>query len=145
MRQRLQPAIDYYHELMSRDLAEADNQLAMLAELQHERNVLFGDRVMARSLRPAFMTEDFYTEVQDTVYLIRQAVLKIAAQFFNDERLLRQDLGLKDWEIELAAIPTDVIRLSATARMDSFVTENSFKFVEINLICCKSSCRLEHG
>ncbi len=132
MRQRLQPAIDYYHELMSRDLAEAESQLAQFLELQRERGVLFGDRAMSRSLRPAFVTEDFYTEVQDTVYLIRQAVLKIAAHFFNDERLLRQELGLKDWEIELASIPTNVIRLSATARMDSFVTENSFKFVEIN-------------
>ncbi len=87
---------------------------------------------MARSLRPTFLTEDFYTEVQDTVYLIRQAVLRIAAQFFNDRRLLKEELGLEDWEIELAAIPTNVIRLSANARMDSFVTENSFKFVEIN-------------
>lgn len=132
MRNRLQPAIDYYHELMSRDLGEAESQLSQLLELQREREVLFDDRAMAQSLRPAFLTEDFYTEVQDTVYLIRQAVLKIAARFFNDERVLRQDLGLKDWEIELAAIPTNVIRLSATARMDSFVTEDSFKFVEIN-------------
>ncbi|NNE45664.1 MAG: hypothetical protein HKN37_03290 [Rhodothermales bacterium] len=132
MRQRLQPAIDHYHELMSRDLTEADAQLEQLMSLQRERGVLFGDREMARSLRPTFLTEDFYTSVQDTVYLVRQAVLKIASQFFNDERVLKEELGLKDWEIELAAIPTNVIRLSATARMDSFVTENSFKFVEIN-------------
>ncbi len=132
MRQRLQPAIDHYHELMSRDLAEADAQLDQLMSLQRERGVLFGDREMARSLRPTFLTEDFYTSVQDTVYLVRQAVLKIASQFFNDERLLKEELGLEDWEIELAAIPTNVIRLSATARMDAFVTESSFKFVEIN-------------
>ncbi len=132
MRHRLQPAIDYYHELMSRDLTEAESQFDQLIQLQHERGVLFGDRAMARSLRPAFLTEDTYTDVQDTVYLIRQAVLKLAARFFNDERVLREDLGLQDWEIELAAIPTDVIRLSATARMDSFMTEDSFKFVEIN-------------
>ncbi len=132
MRQKLQPAIDYYHELISRDLTEAESQLAQLDQLQHERKALFGGRSMARSLRPTFLTEDFYTEVQDTVYLIRQAVLRIAAQFFNDQRLLKEELGLEDWEIELAAIPTNVIRLSANARMDSFVTENSFKFVEIN-------------
>jgi glutathionylspermidine synthase len=117
---------------MSRDLTEADAQFDQLMSLQRDRDVLFGDREMARSLRPTFLTEDFYTSVQDTVYLVRQAVLKIASQFFNDERLLREELGLEDWEIELAAIPTNVIRLSATARMDSFVTENSFKFVEIN-------------
>ncbi len=132
MRHKLQPAIDYYHQLMTRDLTEADAQLEQLEEMQRKRRVLFGDRVMARSLRPTFLTEEFYTEVQDVVYLIRQAVLRLAAQFFNDRRILTHELGLEDWEIELASIPTNVIRLSATARMDSFVTENSFRFVEIN-------------
>ncbi len=132
MRHMLQPAIDYYHQLMTRDLAEAETQLQQLEEMQRERRALFGDRVMARSLRPTFLTEEFYTEVQDVVYLIRQAVLRLAAQFFNDRRVLTHELGLKEWEIELASIPTNVIRLSATARMDSFVTENSFRFVEIN-------------
>ncbi|MBT8400681.1 MAG: hypothetical protein KJO98_09405 [Rhodothermia bacterium] len=117
---------------MTRDLDEADAQLKQLEEMQRERRALFGDRVMARSLRPTFLTEDFYTEVQDVVYLIRQAVLRLAAQFFNDRRVLTHELGLEEWEIELASIPTNVIRLSATARMDSFVTENSFRFVEIN-------------
>ena len=132
MRQKLQPAVDYYHQLMTRDLSEAESQLDQLEQLQKERKVLFGDRVLARSLRPTFLTEEFYTEVQDVVYLIRQAVLRLAAEFFNDRRVLEEELGMEDWEIELAAIPTNVIRLSATARMDSFVTDNSFRFVEIN-------------
>ena len=135
MRHRLQPAIDYYHELINRDFVEADNQLAQLEQLQKDRRVFFGERTMAHCLRPSFLTEDFYTEVQDVVYLIRQAVLRIAARFFTDKRILREGLGLEEWEIELVSIPTNVIRLSATARMDSFVTEDSFKFVEFNAEC----------
>ena len=128
----LQRAIAHYHHLIQRDLAEAETQLDELRTKQVERRVTFGDRPMAHSLRPTFLTEATYNAVQDTVYLIRQAVLTIAARFFNNEHVLRQELGLEDWEIELAAIPTNVIRLSALSRMDSFLTKDSFKFVEIN-------------
>jgi len=132
MRKQLQPAIDYYHGLISRDLPAADDQMALLRQKQTENHVLFGDRPLANSLRPTFLTESMYTAVQDTVYLIRQAVLKVASVFFNDYDLLRNTLGMEEWEIELASVPTNVIRLAATARMDSFLTPDSFKFVEIN-------------
>jgi len=132
MRKHLQPALDYYHSLISKDLTSAESQLAELVQKQHDQHVLFGDRPLSFSLRPTFLTEKMYTEVQDTVYLLRQAILKIAATFFNDYQLLREQLGMAEWEIELASLPTNVLRLSATARMDAFVTANSFKFVEVN-------------
>jgi uncharacterized circularly permuted ATP-grasp superfamily protein len=100
--------------------------------MQVERRVTFGERPMAHSLRTTFLTESTYNAVQDTLYLIRQAVLRIAAQHLNDARTLREDLGMEEWEIELASVPTPVIRLSALSRMDSFLTRQSFKFVEIN-------------
>jgi len=132
MRNDLRPAIDHYHALMSSNLGAAEEQLTRLTQLQGEREVLFGDRPMSHSLRPTFLTESMYTDVQDTVYLIRQALLRIAAAFLNDYNTLRNEVGLQDWEIELASIQTNVIRLSATARMDSFMTADSFKFVELN-------------
>ncbi len=128
----LHDAIGAYHALIEHDLSAAEDQLAMLVGLQHERHVLFGDRHMANSLRPTLMTEATYNAVQDTVYLIRQAILNIAATSFSDVAVLKNELGMEDWEIELAAIPTNVIRLSALARMDSFMTKSSFKFVELN-------------
>lgn len=132
MREQLNEAIGDYHQLIEADLAGAEQQLDLLLHLQHDRKILFGDRPMAHSLRPTFITEAAYAAVQDTVYLIRQAVLQIASAHFNNLDLLRTELGLEDWEIELAAIPTKVIRLSALSRMDSFLTRDSFKFVEIN-------------
>ncbi len=127
-----QSAIDAYHRLIADDLASAEGQMGLLKGLQHERSVLFGDRPMAHSLRPTFVTERMYTDVQDVVYLLRQAMLRIAGAYFTDTRILREELGMRDWEIELASIPTNLIRLSALARMDSFMTADSFKFVEIN-------------
>ena len=60
--------------------------MRLLHDLQHERKVLFGDRAMAHSLRPTFLTEAMYTAVQDTVYLLRQAILRVSEAFFEDGR-----------------------------------------------------------
>lgn len=132
MRAELERAVRDYNDRITSDLSAAETQLAWLREQQHERKVRFGGRPMAHSLRPTFLTEAGYAEVQDVVYLIRQAVLKIAATFFTDERVLREELGMEPWEIELASIPTNVIRLAANARLDAFLTEDSFQFVEFN-------------
>jgi hypothetical protein len=132
MRDAIAPAIQYYHDLIAQDLSAAEDQLDQLQTLQRTHNARFGGRPLAHSLRPTFLTEREYADVQDAVYLIRQAILTIAATFFDDETLLRERLGMEPWEIELAAIPTDVLRFSANARMDAFLTEGSFEFVEFN-------------
>ena len=132
MAHHLEKAISDYHLLIERNLTAAEDQLELLYTQQLERKVTFGDRPLATSLRPTFITEAGYNAIQDTVYLIRQAVLNIAAACFNNKYTLQADLGMEEWEIELAAIPTNVIRLSALSRMDSFMTKNSFKFVELN-------------
>ncbi len=132
MPHHLEQAIADFHSLIEQDFSAAEEQLAMLHHMQIDRKCTFGERPMAHSLRPTFMTEATYNVVQDRVYLIRQAFLHIAARYFNDEQILKEELGMEDWEIELAAIPTNVIRLSALSRMDSFLTKDSFKFVEIN-------------
>lgn len=126
-----QQAVDYYNHLIGNDLAAAEEQHHMLLELQKDHGTLFGGRPLTTSIRPFFLGEYTYQYIQDTVYVLRQSILKIAASFFNDRQTLNE-LGLTDLEIQLAAIPTNVIRLSATARMDAFLTETSFRFVELN-------------
>lgn len=132
MSQELETAIAHYHSLIARDLTAAESQLEELRQRQLDGRVTFGTRAMAHSLRPTLMTESTYAAVQQTVHLIREAILDVAARCFNDREVLVNELGLHEWEIELAAIPTNVIRLSALSRIDSFLTESSFKFVELN-------------
>jgi hypothetical protein len=124
-------AVDYYNHLISSDVSAASEQYEMLLEIQKKHNTLFGGRPLTHSLRPMVLGEKTYQYIQDTVYVIRQAILKIAAAFFNNRKTL-EHLGLTDYEIELCAIPTNVIRMSATARLDAFLTANSFRFVELN-------------
>ena len=125
MRVSVQPAIDYYNNLIQRDIETAESQLNWFVAQQRDRKLLFGDRPLTYSLRPAFLAESTYGHIQDTVYSLRQAILKIAEAHFNDASAF-DELGLTQEEIELAAIPTNVIRLSATARLDAFLTPDSF-------------------
>ncbi len=92
-------AVDAYHRLIERDLNKAERQHQRLLEAQIYSNVVFGKRPMAKSLRPTFLTERLYTKVQDSVYLLRQAILRIAAAHFKDRRVLVEDLGMEEWEI----------------------------------------------
>ena len=132
MHHPLEQAITDYHSLIENNLTDAEQQLEVLIGHQLNNRVTFGERPLATSLRPTFLTEASYNAIQDTVYLIRQAILSIAAACFNDRHTLIHGLGMEEWEIELASIPTNVIRLSALSRMDSFLTKKSFKFVELN-------------
>ncbi|MFV1981637.1 MAG: hypothetical protein ACC655_10820, partial [Rhodothermia bacterium] len=64
-------AVRDYHELIERAPDSADSQLDLLHSLQIERKVTFGGRPLSESLRPVFLTEAAYQDVQDTVYLLR--------------------------------------------------------------------------
>lgn len=127
-------AIAYFNSLIAADLNQADQQMEWLYAKQNEYKTTFGGRPLSHSLRPAFLTENAYSKMQDVVYLVRQAVLEIVRHFGNNVEMLNE-IGMQDWELELASIPTNVIRLSASARFDAFMTGDSFKFVEINAEC----------
>lgn len=131
MQGSIQHILDHYHQSMASNLTASDEMLDWFVQTQRDRKLLFGDRPLTYSLRPAFLTESSYLQVQDAVYVLRQAILKIAAAHFNSKEAV-EELGLTPEETELAAIPTNVIRLSATARLDAFLTHDSFRFVELN-------------
>lgn len=131
MQGNIQPVIQAYHKLIEADLSSAEAQLDQFVAMQRDRRLLFGDRPLTYSLRPAFLTESSHNQIHEVVYLLRQAILKIAAAHFNTEEAV-DELGLTPEEIELCAIPTNIIRLSATSRLDAFLTRDSFKFVELN-------------
>lgn len=130
----LTKAIAHYAHLIEQDLTAAEDQMQLLYALQREHEVLFGDRIPSHSLRPTFLTEAMYRQVQDAVYAIRQGILRIGAATFSSEHVLRNVLGLRDWEIELALVPQKTLSFSALSRLDAFLTDDgaSFRFVEVN-------------
>lgn len=125
-------AIADFHALIEDDLAGAEAQVESLMATQRERGILFGNRIAARSLRPTFLTEATYGQIQDACFHIRAAIQRIGAAHFHDPAVLTDGLGLRDWELELVSIPTRTVDTSTLARLDSFLTEDGFQFVEVN-------------
>ena len=95
MQGKSRPAIDHYHNLLLKDISSAEEQLQQLYALQAEHRTTFGGRPLSHSLRPAFVSEEQYIRMQDSVYLIRQAILQIAAAFFNEQKFV------KCWHIQM--------------------------------------------
>jgi hypothetical protein len=88
MQESIIPVIQEYHNLITRDISGAEEQLDFFVSQQRERKLLFGDRPLTYSLRPAFMTEHANTTIQDVVYLIRQSILKSRQHISTRMRLL---------------------------------------------------------
>jgi uncharacterized circularly permuted ATP-grasp superfamily protein len=102
-----------------------------LIEAQRELGLLFGDRPTCPFLRPHIVTRSQYTEVTEAAKTIAQAFEKLVTHALVDEELLKV-FGLTETEAKLARIDPGYSRLCVTSRLDAFVTETDFQFLEYN-------------
>ena len=126
----LKEAISYYHELLEDfDLAES-SRLALDEGLEGAR-LIFGGRRLTPYLRPHFVTETDWLRVVSICETVWSALQKVKdAAVGNDEML--DELGITDIEKDLVAIDPKYKQVSPNARLDSFLTENAYSFVELN-------------
>lgn len=126
----LKEAVAHYHELLEDfDLAES-SRLALDEGLEGAR-LMFGGRRLTPYLRPHFVTETDWRRVVSICETIWSALQKVKdAAVGNDEIL--SELGITEIEKDLVAIDPKYKQVSPNARLDSFLTENSYSFVELN-------------
>ena len=126
----LKEAVAHYHKLLEDfDLAES-SRLALDEGLEGAR-LIFGGRRLSPYLRPHFVTERDWRRcvaICETVWSALQKVKDAAVG--NDEIL--DELGITPIERELVAIDPKYKQVSPTARLDSFLTDDSYSFVELN-------------
>jgi hypothetical protein len=126
----LKEAVDYYHDLLNdRDLAQSS--LALLDQGLERAKLIFGGRRLSPYLRPHFVSEDDFTQVVHVCETVWQAIEKVKDAAVADESLL-DELGLTPIERELVKIDPGYRAVSPTARLDSFLTEATYSFVELN-------------
>lgn len=102
-----------------------------LIATQRELGLVFGDRPTCPFLRPHIITRSQYAEVTQAATTIAQAFDKLVARALIDEELL-QVFGLTDAEAKMARIDPGYSRLCVTSRLDAYVTETGFQFLEYN-------------
>lgn len=126
----LHEAVAHYHELLDDgELSEASRR--MLDEGLERAKLIFGGRRLSPYLRPHFVTEKDFARVKRVCETVWSAIQKVKDAAVEDARLL-DVLGLTEIERELVSIDPGYRAVSPTARLDSFLTDEAYSFVELN-------------
>lgn len=126
----LHKAVSLYHELLAEgDFAESSRQ--MLDEGLERSRLIFGGRRLSPYLRPHFVTEQDFARVTTICETIWSAIEKVKDAAMQHPALV-DELGLTEIERELVAIDPGYKAVSPTARLDSFLTDDAYSFVELN-------------
>jgi uncharacterized circularly permuted ATP-grasp superfamily protein len=126
----LKKAVAYYHELLEdAELAEASRR--ELDEGLEKARLIFGGRRLSPYLRPHFVFESDWIRVKAICEVVWSALQKVKDAAIGNDELL-DELGVTEIEKDLVAIDPKYNTVSPTARLDSFLTENSYSYVELN-------------
>lgn len=126
----LKQAVEYYHQLLHEgDLAERSR--AVLDEGLERSKLIFGGRRLTPYLRPHFVTAPDWERARRICEIIFGALQKVKDAAVRDDKLL-SELGISEIERELVKIDPGYDQVSPTSRLDSFLTEDAFSFVELN-------------
>ena len=126
----LNEAVAYYHKLLE-DRELADTSLAVLDEGLERSKLIFGGRRLSPYLRPHFVKEEDFARIVRVCETVWNAIEKVKEEAVRNNQLL-DELGLTPIERELVAIDPGYRAVSPTARLDSFLTDEAYSFVELN-------------
>src|SRR5258705_6931621 len=123
-------AVARYHELLA-DQELAESSRAMLDEGLERARLVFGGRRLSPYLRPHFVSETDFARICRICETVWSAIQKVKDAAIEDNPIVN-DLGLTQIERELIAIDPGYAAVSPTSRLDSFVTQSAYSFVELN-------------
>src|SRR6266478_6163210 len=126
----LSEAVNHYHDLLA-DEELAQSSLTMLDHGLERARLMFGGRRLSPYLRPHFVTEEDFARVSQVCEIVWGAIEKVKDAAVTDLSVL-DELGLTKVERELVQIDPGYRAVSPTARLDSFLTEDVYSFVELN-------------
>lgn len=102
-----------------------------LRAAQRELGLLQGDRPTCPFLRPHILSRDQYQTIKCAAETLAGACEKLAAAALADETLLAL-LNVTKAEEEAARFDPGYSRLCVSSRLDSYVNDSGFKFLEYN-------------
>lgn len=126
----LSEAVAHYHELLADDEL-ARTSLALLDQGLERAKLIFGGRRLSPYLRPHFVSEEDFARARQVCETVWSAIEKVKDAAVADASLL-DELGLTQIERELVQIDPGYRAVSPTARLDSFLTDSAYSFVELN-------------
>lgn len=126
----LKQAVEHYHELLSNQELATSSQQMLDAELDRSK-LIFGGRRLSPYLRPHFVTSKDWAHITATCETVFGALQKVKEAAVADDAVL-DELGVTEIERELVRIDPGYSHVSPTSRLDSFLTDDSYSYVELN-------------
>ncbi len=125
--------VERYHTLVDQARLPESFFDDFVAKMRQAK-ITFGDRVSCHYLRPQMVSLEQYEQIRQVVRTLWSALDKLGAEMLR-QPALQDRVGLSAIEKELAAIDPGYQRISPMARFDSFLTDKSLSFVELNAEC----------
>lgn len=131
MRKKLSDLVISLDQRLIRNHFSDRSLFARFDKLQHELGLVSHGRPFSPFLRPEFISRSFYSRMTRAAEVLAGAfdVMTIAA-LENDEIL--GELGLTETEEEYARIEPGYPGVCNSSRLDAFLADGSFKFLEYN-------------
>jgi hypothetical protein len=126
----LKEAVDHYHRLLEDAELARESQQVLDSGLEKAK-LIFGGRRLTPYLRPHFITASDWDRVKATCEVIWGTLQKVKDAAVADDALL-DHLGVTSIEKELVKIDPGYSQVSPTARLDSFLTDDAYSYVELN-------------
>jgi hypothetical protein len=129
--QSLGSALDWLDRCISSDSQIGPQLFARLFQAQRDLGLVHDERPFCPFLRPYLLTRSRYDEIARAAEILALAFERLAKHALADESLLAE-LSLTESETRLARIDPGYSRLCVTSRLDAFLSDEGFKFLEYN-------------
>jgi len=127
-------AANDYNSLIERKPGLLEESRAFLEQRLSDARFVFGGRMLSPYLRPHFVTRSEWQQITRTCETVWGAIEKVGRLAPADKLMLDQ-IGLTEGERELVAVDPGYEEVSVTSRLDSFLTDETYQFVELNAEC----------
>jgi glutathionylspermidine synthase len=123
--------IEEYHDLLKADEALSADIFAAMRSAMRANRLVYGDRPIGVALRPHLLDERQFARLTRNTQLVASAIEKLAQAAVQSPDLM-QTLGMTKMEARLALVDPGFAVAGISTRMDSFVHDDTIKFVEYN-------------
>src|SRR5262249_49268572 len=127
-------AVRDYNSLIDNHPRLLEESREFLTERMKQVRLVFGGRMLSPFLRPHFVTRAEWERAKAACETVWSAIEKVGRAASTDSLMLEQ-LRLTDGERDLVAVDPGYDDVSVTARLDSFLTPETYQFVELNAEC----------
>lgn len=123
-----------YHAIIERKPSLLEESRVLLEQRLNDVRFVFGGRMLSPYLRPHFVTRSEWQQITSTCETVWGAIEKVG-RFAPTDSLMLEQIGLTAGELELVAVDPGYREVSVTSRLDSFLTNETYQFVELNAEC----------